>query len=111
MITLDEDVIISCDDLHFSLTVWQSSQNSVVGFYPRLYREKVSKKDTKNEVSYEFLNSWMFVWYHQYYSLILPAGSIINKHYIQVFIFYCYSCFHFITLFIVICIIHYTCYT
>lgn len=35
---LDSDVFISCADLQFSYTVWQSSRDSLVGYFPRVVR-------------------------------------------------------------------------
>ena len=78
---LDDDVMISCQDVHFSLTVWQSSQNSLVGFYPRMHRT-VQGKDSKKR--FEFLDYWMFVWYHKYYTMILPAGMVISTKHVEV---------------------------
>jgi hypothetical protein len=35
LMLLDPHVFVSCDDLRFSLSVWQSSYDSLVGYFPR----------------------------------------------------------------------------
>jgi len=85
---LDADVQISCEDVKFSLTAWQSSQDSIVGFFPRLHRATaVATKGDKfggdtASVKFEFLDHWSYVWYNKGYSLLLPAGAIVHKKYL-----------------------------
>lgn len=86
---LDSDVQISCEDLKFSLVSWQSSQHSIVGFFPRLHKattkpgKAVDMSSDDRSVFYEFLDHWSYVWYNQEYSLLLPAGAIVHKHYLE----------------------------
>lgn len=84
---MDADVQISCEDLKFSLTSWQSSQDSMVGFFPRLHRTTRTTDSRKSAVpgpmQFEYLTNWFYVWYNQFYSLLLPAGAIVHKRYLQ----------------------------
>ena len=83
--SLDEDVRVSCDDLAFSLTVWQSSNHSVAGYYPRMHHAVASSPgSTVAAGTYRFLDHWMYVWYHQSYSLVLPAGAFAHRQSYQV---------------------------
>lgn len=74
---LDSDVYMSCTDLKFSLSVFKSSQSSLVGYYPRMHRISSYSKN------FEFIDHWSYLWYHQKYSLLLGAGVIVNKQYIH----------------------------
>lgn len=86
---LDADVQISCEDLKFSLTSWQSSQDSMVGFFPRLHRHTTVSGKAMDKASdggshmFEFLDHWSYVWYNKMYSLLLPAGVVVHRRYLE----------------------------
>jgi hypothetical protein len=69
----DPDVIVSCDDLHFTYSVWKTSRMAMVGFFPRLH--------TEAEHEWQYLG-WGYVWWNGVYSMVLPSGAFVAKRYL-----------------------------
>jgi hypothetical protein len=105
LMLLDPHVFVSCDDLKFSLSVWQSSYDSLVGYFPRSHTSSndrlasllcatftllaidppfpyslllLSSDSQKRTVSFQYLD-WRFVLWHHRYSLMLPSAVILKK--------------------------------
>ena len=89
---LDPDVLVSCDDIKFSLTSWQSSQHSILGYFPRMHMtispghsdDVATEEGMKLVQQFRMLDHWSYVWYNKVYSLLLPAGVILNRDYLKV---------------------------
>lgn len=75
---LDSDVFVSCEELKFTVNVWLSSRDSVVGYYPRLIQRNIN---TNGIISYRYLG-WPYVWWNGIYSLMLPAAALMHRKYI-----------------------------
>ena len=69
----DPDVIVSCDDLHFTFEVWKTSKSAMVGFFPRLHTEADHKL---------LYLGWSYVWWNGVYSFVLPSASFVDKRYL-----------------------------
>jgi len=72
---IEDRIIIGCAQLAFSLNVWRSSLDSVVGFFPRLVRAKGE--------SLEYLPGFVYVLWNAAYSIMLPKGLIMHQKYMK----------------------------
>jgi hypothetical protein len=43
ILSTDDDIILSCEDMEFGFKVWQADQTAMVGFHPRLYSRGLSQ--------------------------------------------------------------------
>ncbi|CAM9546858.1 unnamed protein product [Chrysoparadoxa australica] len=72
VLSIDDDLIISCDVLDTAFTAWRASPNSLVGFVPRL----VSFNGEKGEYEYR---RWWLTWWNGIYNIILTKACFLNK--------------------------------
>lgn len=76
VLLIDADVFVDCQHLAFTQSVWRSSYDALVGFFPRL----VSKTPDSTEYS---LLGWRNILWESSYSIMLPAGVMLKKSYLQ----------------------------
>lgn len=97
LLLLDADVFVACRDLRFAHSVWRSSRDSLVGFFPRTVKRVEGSSNgngngidsdgdggnpnaaNPNPFHYGGISS---VAWHMDYNLLLPAGVIMAVHYI-----------------------------
>jgi len=72
ILLLDLRAQVDCLDLAFAHSVWRSSRQTLVGFFPWLHRHT---KTTEGWKVYD----WWYVWWNQTYSLLHPAGLFVEK--------------------------------
>jgi len=89
VLLLDADVFIPCKSLAFSQTVWRSSREACVGFFPRFLKWRGSPRqetgggtETRTGRSRVSLLSLSNQEAHGSYSFMLPAGMLLNTYYI-----------------------------
>jgi hypothetical protein len=75
VLSLDDDLIVSCEDLDFAHGVWQSSPQSLVGFTPRL----VTRRGSSSSSSFLYHSSWKVVWWHGTYNMILTKCCFMHR--------------------------------
>lgn len=84
---LDPSVIVSCDNLAFTHSVWRSSKLVPVGYIPRLHRILKSKHDRpgnhKNDNVYTYY-SGIYVWLYQKFSLLTSKAIMFSSSELQV---------------------------
>jgi len=74
VLSIDDDIIIACNDLQLLLQTWQSNRDVLVGITPRT----VSHDPITGLARY--LN-WQYTWWNGVYSLLLTKASIMHKKY------------------------------
>ena len=74
---LDLDVFVDCQTLKFAHSVWRSSKDALVGFYPRMYSH--SQLDTSTLI-YEDIG---YVIRNSAYSIMLPSAVLLKKEYLE----------------------------
>lgn len=75
VLSIDDDLIIPCLDLHKTLEVWKSNKRALVGFSPRMHANDVNTGLSR------YLN-WQFTWWSGVYSIMLTKAAIIHKDYL-----------------------------
>lgn len=74
ILLVDADVFIPCKDLAFAQSVWRSSQNSLVGAFPRHLQWDKDKAS---------VSGWSTLVKQGQYSLMLPAAVLLRSEYLQ----------------------------
>lgn len=72
----DSDVTVSCEDLTFTYSVWRSSYDSAVGYFPRFVENQSQKR---------IFHGPSYVAWNKKYSLLLSSALMMKKSYIEVF--------------------------
>lgn len=75
----DDDLEISCADLKFAFETWQSSQNAMVGFSPRL----VTRDPKTKRHSYR---SWRVVRWNGVYNVILTKCCFLHRDHLRTYV-------------------------
>lgn len=70
VLSVDDDMRISCGDLNLAYDVWRSSPRSMVGFMPRMHLRQAN-----GQLVYR---CWWRVWWHGWYSIILTKAAIMH---------------------------------
>ncbi len=73
---LDLDIRMTCEDLRFTHSVWRSSKDSLVGYFPHLHTYK-NEKDIGGVVGYSS------VLWKKSYSLLLTSAVMMKQQYLQ----------------------------
>ena len=77
--SIDDDLIISCDDLNLALGAWSSNDRSLVGFSPRLHAFDVITGAIK------YLR-WQHVYWSGTYTIMLTKAAIFHRDYLSDFV-------------------------
>jgi len=64
-------------DLAFTISVWRSASDSIVGYFPKLH-----SIDT-NTNSINGIFGWQYVWWYESYSIISSSAAVIHKRYMN----------------------------
>jgi hypothetical protein len=75
VLTIDDDIIIKCEDLSFLLHTWLVNQRVIVGISPRIHRYDAESGDLR------YLN-WQYTWWNGAYSIVLTKASVMHRSYI-----------------------------
>jgi hypothetical protein len=75
--SVDDDMRVDCTDLEHAYEVWRASQETIVGFMPRLH---IRSSSDPNKLDYR---CWWRVWYHGRYSIILTKAAIFHHKYLE----------------------------
>ncbi|CAN0198081.1 unnamed protein product [Ectocarpus sp. 4 AP-2014] len=75
----DDDLEISCADLKFGFETWRASQNTMVGFSPRL----VTRDPGTGRHSYR---SWRVVRWNGVYNVILTKCCFLHRDHLQTYV-------------------------
>lgn len=76
VLSVDDDLVISCKDLDFAHKVWQASPQSLVGFTPRLATWD------KEQRGYHYQSSWKVVWWHGLYNIVLTKCCFMHRDFL-----------------------------
>lgn len=77
VLLLDADVRVSCRDIAFTVSVWRSGSNSVVGFFPRLHVTSAKSSSSPGFIS--GVLGWEHVWLQGAYSIMLSGGAMVSS--------------------------------
>lgn len=77
---MDADVFVSCDDLNFAYSVWRSSDETAVGFFPRSIKKVKTSRDATR---FEFESVYNVALKNEYH-LLLSSAILLKKDYIEV---------------------------
>lgn len=76
VLSIDDDLLLDCQDLDFAYKVWLSSPKSMVGFFPRL----VTFNEYERKYRYE--TSWKVVWWQGSYNMILTKCCFLSRDFL-----------------------------
>eukprot|EP00599_Poterioochromonas_sp_BG-1_P009335 CAMPEP_0173152980 /NCGR_PEP_ID=MMETSP1105-20130129/12576_1 /TAXON_ID=2985 /ORGANISM="Ochromonas sp., Strain BG-1" /LENGTH=286 /DNA_ID=CAMNT_0014068805 /DNA_START=111 /DNA_END=967 /DNA_ORIENTATION=+ len=76
---MDADVFVSCDDLNFAYSVWRSSDETAVGFFPRSIKKVKTSGDATR---FEFESVYNVALKNEYH-LLLSSAILLKKDYIE----------------------------
>ncbi|CAO2838963.1 unnamed protein product [Amaranthus hypochondriacus] len=79
--SVDDDVIVPCDELDFAFSIWQTAPSTMVGFVPRMHWIG-EKKET--HVSYKY-GGWWSVWWMGTYSMVLSKAAFFHQKYLDMY--------------------------
>jgi len=77
VLSVDDDVIISCDTIEFAFNVWQSSRYSLVGFSPRAIDYNSILK------TFRYLSNDNYVKSNGLYNIILTKDCFLHRKYLD----------------------------
>lgn len=75
VLSIDDDLIIPCDELARSLNVWSSNKQALVGFSSRMVDYNVEDGLSR------YLN-WQFTWWSGSYSIMLTKAALLDRKYL-----------------------------
>ena len=81
VLSVDDDIRLACRDLHLSYEVWHASQNSLVGFVPRIHS---FYKARDGSVKYIYNCFWK-VWFTGEYSMVLTKVAMFHKKFLTLY--------------------------
>ncbi|KAF9594504.1 hypothetical protein IFM89_031622 [Coptis chinensis] len=76
--SIDDDVIFPCTSVEFAFHVWQSAQDTMVGFVPRVHWVDQPKQQY-------IYGGWWSVWWMGTYSMVLSKAAFFNKKYLDLY--------------------------
>ena len=76
-IIVDDDMRVPCTELDFAFDVWRGSQQSIVGFMPRVHL-----RDASGALTYR---AWWKVWLTGSYSIVLTKAAFLHHKYFQMY--------------------------
>ncbi|EEF35499.1 glycosylinositol phosphorylceramide mannosyl transferase 1 [Ricinus communis] len=79
--SIDDDIIFSCSTVEFAFNVWQSAQDTMVGFVPRAHW--IDKSQGKKD--YYIYGGWWSVWWTGTYSMVLSKAAFFHKKYLRLY--------------------------
>lgn len=79
--SVDDDVIFPCSSVEFAFSVWQSAQDTMVGFVPRVHWVDQSRGDIDPYV----YGGWWSVWWMGTYSMVLSKAAFFHKKYLSLY--------------------------
>jgi len=80
--SVDDDMMVSCDDLDFAFEVWRNQPRTLVGFMPR----------THTLVDGGFFKQWVYncwwkVWWDGEYSIIITKAAFLHRDFLDLYTF------------------------
>ncbi len=75
--SVDDDMRVPCGDLQNAYSAWHGSQNSLVGFMPRMHLRKKN-----GNLQYR---CWWRVWWHGKYSIILTKAALFHRRFLSLY--------------------------
>lgn len=78
VLSIDDDLLISCDQLNEALQVWVANPRTLVGFSPRLDALNPQTGETR------YLK-WQHTWWNGAYSIMLTKAAFLHKKYLSLF--------------------------
>lgn len=78
VLSIDDDLLIPCEQLHQGLEVWTANERALVGFSPRMHgTDPVTGQD-------RYLR-WQNTWWAGVYSISLTKASFLHRDYLASF--------------------------
>lgn len=78
VLSIDDDLLISCQQLHQGFNIWTVNEKALVGYSPRMHGvNSVTGED-------RYLR-WQNTWWSGVYSISLTKASFLHKQYLQDF--------------------------
>lgn len=77
ILSVDDDMLIPCDDLNLAFEVWRASPRSLVGYMPRIHLRQQDGKLV--------YRCWWRVWWHGVYSIILTKAAIMHHDFFNLY--------------------------
>ncbi|GAB2299605.1 GDP-mannose transporter [Dionaea muscipula] len=78
--SIDDDVIFPCSSVELAYNVWESAQDTMVGFVPRMHWPDHSR----NKQDYVY-GGWWSVWWTGRYSMVLSKAAFFHKKYLTMY--------------------------
>ncbi len=75
ILTVDDDMRISCDDLVIAHETWKSSPRTMVGFMPRTH--------LRSDTGKLLYRCWWSVWWRGKYSIVLTKAAFLHHDYFK----------------------------
>ncbi|XP_062092527.1 glycosylinositol phosphorylceramide mannosyl transferase 1 [Humulus lupulus] len=79
--SIDDDVIFPCSSVEFAFSVWQSAQDTMVGYVPRIHWVD----STKGNLGHYIYGGWWSVWWTGSYSMVLSKAAFFHKKYLSLY--------------------------
>lgn len=78
VLSIDDDLLISCQQLRLGFNIWTANENALVGYAPRMHAiNPVSGED-------RYLR-WQDTWWNGMYSIVLTKAAFLHKKYLREF--------------------------
>lgn len=78
VLSIDDDLLISCDQLHQGFNIWTSNEQALVGYSPRMHGTNAITGEDR------YLR-WQNTWWAGVYSIALTKAAFLHKRYLQDF--------------------------
>eukprot|EP01036_Dinobryon_divergens_P029815 gene29815-38969_t len=78
VLSIDDDLIIPCEDLMNTMNIWEANKRVLVGFSPRLHAFDIFNGH------WRYLK-WQHTWWNGAYSILLTKASILHRDYLTDF--------------------------
>lgn len=75
VLSIDDDLVVPCEELDRSLNVWSSNKRVLVGYSPRMHTYNIESGKL------QYLN-WKFTWWNGIYTIMLTKASILDQKYL-----------------------------
>jgi hypothetical protein len=74
---VDDDMRVPCQELDFTFDVWRNSQDSIVGFMPRVH--------VRSPSGTMVYRAWWYIWWTGSYSIILTKAAFLHHKYFSMY--------------------------
>jgi glucuronyl/N-acetylglucosaminyl transferase EXT2 len=76
VLSIDDDIVVSCEDLDFWVHSWTMNRRTLVGLSPRIttYDSITGLARYKN---------WQYTWWNGMYNIVLTKAAILHKSYLN----------------------------